>query len=80
MLLLKKDWDGQTFISIGQICLVLGLIGLRITGVIGGGQITLTFWNGFLTGLAGGLMGLSVVMNIAGLIRIMRHKREEART
>ncbi|NQT27767.1 hypothetical protein HQ585_20590 [candidate division KSB1 bacterium] len=74
MLLIRKIKDARMLIGLGQIFLVLGLVGLYSSGVISG-EIEKTFWNGFLLGLSGVLLGLSVPLNIVGLMRIDRQKK-----
>jgi len=74
MLLIRKVRDARILLGIGQISLVLGLVGLYSSGVLGG-EVEKTFWNGLLVGLSGALLGLSVSMNFAGLLRIRREKQ-----
>lgn len=74
MLLIRKIKDARILMGIGQISLVLGLVGLYASGLIHG-EIEKTFWNGFLIGISGALLGLSVPMNIVGLVRLNRSRK-----
>ena len=75
MILVRHIQDYRIILGIGQMCMVLGLVGLRISGVLQGDSDG-TFWQGFLAGFSGVFLGLSVPLNITGLIRGVRARRE----
>jgi hypothetical protein len=66
-------------LGLGQLFGILGLIGLVASGALGNPSFLSIFMEesriydflrGFLAGLAGGLLGLSLVFNVAALISI----------
>ena len=74
MILVRHIQDYRIILAIGQMCLVLGLVALRLSGLLGG-DLEKTFWNGFFAGMSGVFLGLSVPLNITGLIRGVRARR-----
>lgn len=74
MLLLQKNKDPRILIATGQICLVLGLVGLRLCGIY---SIDLenTDWNVIFVGGSAALPGLSIPLNTVGIRRIIRQKK-----
>ena len=74
MILARHIKDYRIILGIGQVCMVLGLVGLRLSGLFGG-DFEKTFWNGFLADLSGILLGLSVPLNLTALIRGARARR-----
>ena len=77
MLLIRKIRDARILVGIAQVSLILGLVGLYSSGLISG-EIEKTFWNGFLVGLSGTLLGLSVPLNIVGLMRMTRKEKTKS--
>jgi hypothetical protein len=83
-MLLKRYTDSKTRLGLGQLFGVLGLIGLVASGTLGNPSVfslimeesrLYDFLQGFAAGLSGGLLGLSLVFNVAGLISV-RNERE----
>ena len=84
MLLRKKRVDHRFMIGVGQISLLIGALLFVVS--IGsypwemlrdhfGDVSQIAFLQGFSTGLAGALMGLSIVLNVRGL---MLRRRQES--
>ena len=73
MILVNRIQDYRKIIGLGQLSLFLGvaIMGLRFSGVFGS-----DFWQGFLMGLAGVFLGVSIPLNITGLIRRTRARRD----
>ena len=85
MLLRKYSNEYQPMIAWGQICLVVGLLFSMLgagrfptewLGALLGSQSTLDFVLGFLTGLSAVLMGLSIVLNVRGLMLYRAERRQ----
>lgn len=84
-MLLRRYTDSKTRLGLGQLFGVLGLIGLVASGTLGNPSIFslimdesrfYDFLRGFVTGLAGGMLGLALVFNVAGLISV-RNERSD---
>lgn len=80
-MLLKKYTDYRTRMGLGQLFGITGLIGLIASGALGNppvlslfvdGTRIFDFLRGFLAGLSGGLLGLSLVFNVSALLSIRR--------
>lgn len=78
-MLLKKYLDYRMRLGLGQLFGILGMIGLIASGALGNPSLlsylmketsAYDFLRGFLAGLGGGLLGLSLVFNVAALISI----------
>lgn len=78
-MLLRRCTDSRTRLGLGQLFGVLGLIGLVASGTLGNPSVfslimdesrLCDFLTGFAAGLSGGLLGLSLVFNVAGLISV----------
>lgn len=74
MILVRHIQDYRIILGIGQMCMVLGLVALRLSGLLGG-NFEKTFSNGFFAGMSGVFIGLSIPLNITGLIRGARARR-----
>jgi hypothetical protein len=66
MLLLKKTDNPATLFALGQISLVLGILGILI-GSSGDWTGLPNFVLGVISGLAAVLLGISMVLNITGI-------------
>ena len=62
MLLRKRFHDSQSMISVGVSCLAVGIVAQRFI------HPPTDFWQGFVAGLSGVLIGLSIVFNLRGLM------------
>jgi hypothetical protein len=62
MILRKRFRDPQAMINAGMLCLILGLFMQRFI------HPPTDFWQGFVYGVSGALIGLSIVFNLRGLI------------
>ena len=62
----------NVYLSIGQFSLVAGIFLNRFPTRF----IESDFWTGFCHGLSGVLIGLSIVMNLAGLIKYRQMKND----
>lgn len=80
-MLLGNVKDYRIRLALGQLFSVCGIIGLIAAGVFGGNGFfglfieesrVLDFLRGFLAGISGTLLGLSVVFNIAALLTIKK--------
>jgi hypothetical protein len=69
-------------LALGQLFAVAGLIGLVASGALGNPSVLsffmepsriFDFLRGFLAGLSGGLLGISLVFNAAALVSIRRN-------
>jgi hypothetical protein len=65
MLLRNRLTKASHWIAVGQILLVLGGLGLLSPLIV---QPPSDFWQGFVTGLSGTLVGTSLVFNLRGLV------------
>ena len=70
MLLKNRLHDSQSMISVGMACLAVGIVAQRFV------HPPTDFWQGFVAGLSGLLIGLSIVFNLRGL---MLRKTESGR-
>jgi hypothetical protein len=82
-MLLKRYTDSSTRLGLGQLFGVLGLIGLVASGALGNPSVfsliieesrAYDFLRGFAAGLSGGLLGLSLVFSVAGLISVKNER------
>jgi hypothetical protein len=80
-MLLRRIKDYRMRLALGQLFSICGIIGLIAAGVFGGNGFfglfldesrLLDFLRGFLAGVSGVLLGLSVVFNIAALLTIRK--------
>ena len=62
MILRKKLRDPQAMITAGMTCLAVGIVAQRFI------HPPTDFWQGFVYGVSGALIGLSIVFNLRGLI------------
>ena len=62
MLLRKRIHDPQAMISLGMGCLAVGIVANRFI------HPPTDFWQGFVYGVSGALIGLSIVFNLRGLM------------
>jgi len=62
MLLRNRLHDPQSMIGIGMSCLAVGIVAQRFI------HPPTDFWQGFVMGVSGALIGLSIVFNIRGLM------------
>jgi len=62
MILKNRLHNPNTLIATGQLCLVIGIFAQRIL------HPSTDFWQGFIAGLSGVLIGLSIVFNVRGLV------------
>jgi hypothetical protein len=61
MLLRNRLHDPEWLIRAGMLCLIVGLFAQRFI------HPPADFWQGFVAGLSGVLIGLSIVFNLRGL-------------
>ena len=62
MLLRKRLHDPQAMITAGMSCLAIGIVAQRFI------HPSSDFWQGFVAGISGLLIGLSIVFNLRGLM------------
>jgi hypothetical protein len=62
MILRNRLRNPQAMISAGAFCLVAGIVAQRFI------HPPTDFWQGFVAGLSGMLIGLSIVFNLRGLM------------
>jgi hypothetical protein len=62
MILRKRLRSPQAMFSTGAFCLVAGIVAQRFI------HPPTDFWQGFVAGLSGMLIGLSIVFNLRGLV------------
>ena len=62
MLLRNRLHDPQAMIGAGMFCLAAGIVAQRFI------HPPTDFWQGFVAGLSGVLIGLSIVFNLRGLV------------
>jgi hypothetical protein len=67
MLLRNRLHDSQSLISAGMACLAVGIVTQRFI------HPPTDFWQGFVAGFSGMLIGLSIVFNLRGLMLRRRH-------
>ena len=67
MLLRNRLRDPQALIGAGMSCLATGIVAQRFI------HPPTDFWQGFVAGLSGALIGLSVVFNLRGLMLKRKH-------
>ena len=70
MILRKRLHDPQSLIGVGMFCLATGLVLQRFI------HPPTDFWQGFVAGLSGMLIGCSIVFNLRGLS--LRRTRSES--
>jgi multisubunit Na+/H+ antiporter MnhB subunit len=61
MILKKRLHNPRAMISTGMTCLAVAIVAQRFIRPAG------DFWQGFVTGISGLLIGLSIVLNVRGL-------------
>jgi hypothetical protein len=69
MILRNRLNDPQAMIGVGGFCLAAGIVAQRFI------HPPTDFWQGFVWGVSGALIGLSIVFNIRGLV--LRRKRQQ---
>lgn len=76
-----KDKDYRSLIGMGQILMVLGLLGFVFVFLQNGQFIRSVFqksnpdfFRGFFTDLSGALLGASVVFNLCGMLKYRENK------
>ena len=62
MILRNRLQNPNALITAGQLCLVVGIFTQRLL------HPSTDFWQGFVAGLSGVLIGLSIVFNVRGLM------------
>ena len=62
MFLRNRLHDSQSMIGAGMFCLATGIVAQRFI------HPPTDFWQGFVAGLTGALIGLSIVFNLRGLM------------
>ena len=62
MFLRNRLHDPQSTIGVGMFCLATGIVAQRFI------HPPSDFWQGFVAGLSGILIGLSIVFNVRGLV------------
>jgi len=67
MFLRNKLHDSQSMIGAGMLCLATGIVLQRFI------HPPTDFWQGFVAGLSGTLIGLSIVFNMRGLMLRRKH-------
>jgi len=67
MFLRKRLHNSQAMINAGMICCATGVVAQRFI------HPPTDFWQGFVAGLSGVLIGLSIVFNMRGLMLRRRH-------
>ncbi|MDH3814591.1 MAG: hypothetical protein OEV48_08895 [Acidobacteriota bacterium] len=63
----KRLHNSQAMINAGMICCATGVVAQRFI------HPPTDFWQGFVAGLSGVLIGLSIVFNMRGLMLRRRH-------
>ena len=62
MILRNRLHDSQSMITVGMACLAIGIVAQRFI------HPPTDFWQGFVYGVSGALIGLSIVFNLRGLM------------
>ena len=62
MLLRNRLDDPNAFITAGMFCLTSGVVALLLL------HPTTDFWRGLVAGLSGGLISISIVFNVRGML------------
>jgi hypothetical protein len=70
MLLERLHTPPRTIMAMGQLALVAALVGQRFV------HPHTDFWRGFVEGLCGTLLGVSIVLNLRGLMLVRRQRRQ----
>jgi len=68
MILRNRLQDPSALTSIGMACLVVGIVAQRFI------HPPTDFWQGFVAGFSGGLIGISIVFNLRGLTLRRKHR------
>ena len=85
-MLLRKYTDYQTRLGLGQLFGIAGLIGLVASGTLGNPSVLVLFMSesrifdflqGFLAGVSGTMLGLSLVFSVAALVTIRNSRKPE---
>jgi len=72
MILKNRLHDPNAFTGIGMACLATGIVVQRFI------HPPTDFWQGFVMGFSGGLIGISIVFNLRGLALRRRNGESEA--
>lgn len=72
MLLRYHNTRYNVYLTVGQFSLVFGILLNRFLPRF----LESEFWTGFCHGLSGVLIGLSIVMNITGMIKYRQYKND----
>lgn len=67
---LQRHTDPRTQIGIGQLCLAIGIVLSRFGPRFVGSDLGV----GFIDGLWGVLVGVSIALNMSGLLRMRRER------
>ena len=67
MILRHRLDNPSALITFGTSCLAIGIIAQRVI------HPPTDFWQGFVAGLSGLLIGISIVFNVCGLVLWRRH-------
>ena len=85
-MLLKQYTDSKTRLALGQLFGIVGLIGLVASGTFGNPSVfslfmepsrLVDFLRGFLTGVSGASLGMSLVFNVAALVTIRNERSDQ---
>ena len=85
-MLLRKYTDYKTRLGLAQLFGITGLIGLVASGTLGNPTVLVLFMEesrlfdflkGFLAGVSGSMLGLSMVFSVAALLSIRRGAQPE---
>ncbi len=85
-MLLRKYTDYQTRLGLGQLFGIIGLIGLVASGTLGNPSVLVLFMSesrlfdflrGFMAGISGTMLGLSLVFSAAALATIRNSRNPE---
>lgn len=85
-MLLRKYTDYQTRLGLSQLFGITGVIGLVASGTLGNPTVLVLFMEesrlfdflrGFMAGVSGAMLGLSMVFSVAALLSIRRGSRPE---
>jgi hypothetical protein len=85
-MLLRKYTDYKTRLGLGQLFGIVGLIGLVASGTLGNPSVLVLFMSeshifdflrGFMAGISGTMLGLSLVFSVAALATIRNPRKPE---